>query len=89
MYKLGFKYKKAGIVLSQLDQTQVRQKDLFCDEKLESNSDMDMALDRINEKFGKDTIKLGSEGYIKSWRPKDNLAPPSYTTSIEDIPTAH
>ena len=42
----------------------------------------------INRKFGRSAIKLASEGFSQSWRPKDDLAPLSYTTKLSDLPIA-
>jgi DNA polymerase V len=83
----GFNYRKTGVVLSNLDETQQRQKDLFSESDGEESPHIDDAIDKINFRFGKGSIRLATEGFNRSWRPKDNLAPPSYTTSLNDIPT--
>jgi DNA polymerase V len=88
LYRSGFNYRKTGIVLSQLDASQEIQGDLFGVEKNENVPLIDKLLDNINEKLGKDTIKLAVEGFNREWRPKDDLAPPSYTTNILELPTA-
>lgn len=84
----GYSYRKTGIVLSQLDVVKEKQGDLFSADFDSDTSIIDNVSDTINSKFGKDTIKLGSEGFSQAWKPRDELAPPSYTTDINEIPTA-
>jgi len=87
LYKKGFNYRKTGIVLSQLEAVQEIQPDLFSIEEEDSFPVIDDALDQINAKFGSGSIILASEGFSKTWKPKDNLAPPSYTTNLFELPT--
>jgi DNA polymerase V len=88
LFKQGYNYRKIGVLLSKLEASQEIQGDLFSDSKDEINPIIDTAVDRINEKFGRNTIKLASEGYNTNWKPKEDLAPPSYTTNINELPTA-
>lgn len=43
----------------------------------------------VDEAFGRGAIRLAAEGFNKEWRPKDSLAPPSYTTDWNALPIAH
>lgn len=87
LYKVGFNYRKTGIVLSQLEAAQEIQPDLFSIDRGNSFPLMDDALDQINAKFGSGSIKLAREGFSRTWKPKDDLAPPSYTTNILELPS--
>lgn len=89
LFRPGFNYRKVGIVLSQIDSSKETQGDLFSHEEADEISNIDKSVDSINARFGKNTIRLASEGFNRDWRPKDDLAPPSYTTNIDDLPTAH
>jgi DNA polymerase V len=89
LFRPGFNYRKIGIVLSQIDSSKETQGDLFSHEKADEISNIDKSVDSINARFGNNTIKLASEGFNRDWRPKDDLAPPSYTTNIDELPTAH
>jgi len=44
------------------------------------------AMDDINRKMGKASIKLASEGFKRPWRMKQGNKSPSYTTRWEDLP---
>lgn len=86
LYKQDFNYRKTGIVLSQLEAVQEIQPELFSLDQGECFPLVDDALDLINTKFGSGSIRLASEGFSKTWKPKDNLAPPSYTTNLSELP---
>ncbi len=87
-FKEGVNYRKTGVVLSKLEESQERQPDLFSSEDPSTFPLMDDTLDKINTKFGKSLIQLASEGFSKRWKPRDDLAPPSYTTNLKDLPSA-
>lgn len=87
LYRKGFNYRKTGVILSEFNAVQEMQHDMFNIEEPDKSPLVDNALDQINAKFGKGAVRLASEGFTRSWKPKDNLAPPSYTTNIMELPT--
>jgi DNA polymerase V len=87
LYQKGFNYRKTGVILSDFTFVKEMQPDMFGVDEPENFALVDNALDKINAKFGKGAVRLAVEGFNKSWRPKDNLAPPSYTTNIMELPT--
>jgi DNA polymerase V len=76
LYKSGHVYQKAGVLLNDLVPDEGRQRDLFFD-GLESNdaqSTQVMAvLDAINQRYGSQTLKLGSEGFKAPWKRSNTL----------------
>ena len=44
------------------------------------------AMDRINKKYSKGTIKLASEGVDKAWAINRNFKSPNYTGSWKELP---
>lgn len=52
-------YRAVGVVLEKFTYGENRQTSLFDDQKLEKNLTLAKTLDRIEEKFGKDSIKIG------------------------------
>ena len=42
------------------------------------------ALDGINDKFGKDKVRLAIQGYSRKWAIKQEQLSPCYSTRIED-----
>jgi DNA polymerase V len=44
-----------------------------------------LTLDSINNKLGKETIKLASEGFKKPWKMKQESKSPNYTTDWRQL----
>ncbi len=89
IFKPGYYYKKAGICLEDLIPKDPRQLDMFHQpsaEALERTEQLMSIFDRINQKFGKSTIRLAAEGYSKQWAMRRQLKSPSYTTRWSDLP---
>jgi DNA polymerase V len=87
LYQKGFNYRKTGVILSDFNIVGKMQCDMFRVEEPKNFALIDNVLDQINGKFGKGAVRLAAEGFTKSWKPKDNLAPPAYTTNIMELPT--
>ncbi len=90
LYKSGFHYKKVGVCLEDLTQSHDQQLDLFhqsTEATLQKTADLMNALDGINRKFGRHTIKLAAEGFIKPWAMRADMQSPHYTTRWSDLPT--
>jgi len=46
-------------------------------------------LDRINETFGRGTVRLGAEGLQQAWAMKQDRRSPRYTTRWDEVPVVH
>lgn len=89
IFKAGFYYKKAGVCLGDLIPKNPRQIDMFhqlTDEQLCHTEQLMNVLDRINQKYGRSTIRLAAEGYSKPWAMRAELKSPAYTTRWSDVP---
>ena len=87
LYRPNYNYAKAGVMLSELVTGEAVQTDLFSQMQVSvKSSELMAAMDRINRKMGKESIKLASEGFKRPWRMKQENKSPSYTTSWEDVP---
>ena len=63
IYRAGFAYTKAGVMLSELIPAKQRIPTLFDDPaQLARSTALMQALDRINQAYGQGTIKLAGEG---------------------------
>lgn len=81
LYWPGYKYQKAGVMLGDIVPQEGIQTDLFTTKLADSKSERLMtALDAINRKMGKESVKLGSEGFRRPWKMKQENRSPSYTT---------
>jgi len=47
------------------------------------------ALDRINRRWGRDTLASGSAGFSRPWKSRQAYRSPAYTTSWHELPLVH
>jgi len=83
IYRQGYRYKKAGVLLYGL--TKAKQTRGLLDYDRESSDSIMNTLDRINERYGSSTIRLASEGVDKSWSMRRESVSPCYTTRFDDL----
>lgn len=94
IYCQGFKYAKAGVMLLDLQPDSIIQGelDLGDDEFLEDTADkarLMSALDAINKRYGRGTMKIASaglDGDRRVWSMRQERRTPAYTTNWADIP---
>ena len=83
IYRKGYRYKKAGVILYGL--TNANQTRGLLDNDRENSDAIMSTLDRINHRYGSSTIRLASEGITKSWRMKREKVSPCYTTRFDEL----
>jgi len=83
LFRERFLYKKCGIMLLDLTQGQVQQPDLF--HHVNQNPKLMKLVDSMNHKYGKSTVRFGSEGFDKQWVMRSERKSPAYTTRWDDI----
>jgi len=90
IYKPNYNYAKAGVMLSELVPAEGIQTDLFSKSQTSLKSESLMiAMDKINRKMGKESIKLASEGFKRPWKMRQENKSPSYTTLWDEIVTVN
>ena len=86
IYKDGFRYIKAGVMLSDIAPAGIRQGDLFADHSTAPNtSNLMKTIDQINFKMGKGVLKLASDGIEQGWKMKTGNRSPAYTTRWSEL----
>jgi len=93
IYRPGFRYQKAGILLDGLQPAQGRQRSLFEDVQGGQRGERLMAvLDRVNQRMGSGTLRLLGEGPGTDppprWKTKAARLTPCYTTRLADLAVA-
>ena len=78
-------FTKAGVMLDDLLAEEERPRTLF-DVMRPKSAQLMSALDQVNDRFGKKTLVLASEGMKRSWALRADHRSPRYTTRIEDLP---
>jgi len=89
VYRPGFGYHKAGITLLDLLPKANQQFSLFVPEGLVGarNEKLMGALDRINQRYGRGTLRLAAEGVDQDWRMRRGNLSPRYTTEWSELPS--
>ncbi len=87
IYKSGFRYKKAGVILSEISDQAIQQPDLFSSP--DEQSDLMETIDSINGRFGKGAIKLAEDGSRMRWAMRQEKKSPGYTTDWDEIATCN
>ena len=80
-----FGFTKAGVMLDDLVRIEERPLTLFNVPKPKSQALMS-ALDQVNDRFGRKTMVLASEGVKRPWQLRADHRSPRYTTRIADLP---
>lgn len=53
---------------------------------IERQSQLNQAMDRVNQKYGRGTVAIAAAGIQKGWRMKRARVSPAYTTRFEELP---
>lgn len=91
IYKPSASYHRGGVLLGELSRDGQFQTDLlgYMDAKAYSKEQRRMlALDGINDKYGRKTAYMASEDLDVSWEPKRQQRSPRYTTNWDELPIA-
>jgi DNA polymerase V len=86
IYRGGYVYQKAGVMLTEIIAVTARPRTLFDDVAAQQKSAVLMeTLDRINRRMGSGTMQLLGEGTRKSWSMRRGNASQRYTTEWDEL----
>jgi DNA polymerase V len=89
IYRLGYRYVKAGILLNDLvSEDSNVQLHLFKSLPREKERAISRALDKLNNRYGRNIVRTGTMGVGARWDMKRDRKSASFTTSFRDIPLA-
>ncbi len=80
----NIKFKKAGVVVTELIDENKKQLQLF-DEENPKHLALMKAMDRLNNKIGDKKVKLATQNLSLTWNMNQNHLSPKYTTNFKDI----
>lgn len=87
IYKPGFNYQKAGVMLADIRPRENLQGDLFANEAWSKRRAKLMeTMDAINSRWGRGSMRVAAEGVQKSWQMKRERMSPGYTTDWNGLP---
>lgn len=84
IYRVGFEYKKGGVILNHIVPRSENQLNLF-DTDTEDNEHLSSVVDLINKRYGSYTIKSAACGVHQKWRTIADFKSQRYTTSWNEI----
>jgi len=88
IHRPGFAYQKAGVMLSDIRPCLRNQLSLFPSPgATREKRRLMQALDQINARWGRGTLRLAAEGLDKEWQMKRGHLSPGYTTEWAGLPT--
>ncbi|MGC0155403.1 Y-family DNA polymerase [Chromobacterium vaccinii] len=85
IYKKGYLYHKAGIVLMEIGPRGVVQSDLFAAPLDPRRQHLMKTLDAISRQFGRGTVRLASEDMTDRWQMRQDVRSPRYTTRLDEL----
>lgn len=85
LFRPGFLYNKAGVMLSDLSASGVAQADLFRAEDSERSQTLMATIDRMNQKMGRGTVFFAGQGIQQRWRMQAGMKSPPYTTDWNSL----
>ncbi len=89
IYDKNASYHRAGVWLSDFVPDNQLQTDLLGEVSPAVHSQKLarlQAIDQLNDRFGKNTVRYASEDLAQAWQPKRQLRSPRYTTRFDELP---
>ncbi len=88
VFKEGYTYKKAGVIVQDIIPEDSTQTSLF-ENRDERHIPLMQAVDKINLLLGQQKVRLASQDPKRIWKMKQEKLSPRYTTDLNDIITIH
>lgn len=88
LYRPGYRYQKAGVLLLDLTSALTIQADLFDDRPGERGQRLMQTVDRLNRHMGRDTVRFGAPNVRQRWTLRAAHKSRCYTTRWDELPSA-
>jgi DNA polymerase V len=86
IYRPGYRYRKAGVMLERLQPIEAESRRLFGDLDYERDKRLMAIVDELNSKYGRGTLTFGCDSQQhQNWKMKRQMLSPFYTTNINDV----
>lgn len=85
IFKHNLLYKKTGVIVSGISSENVIQGNLFEKNTNDKNKNISKLVDKLNNRYGKDFIKLAVQGNNKDWKLKQEKLSQRYTTKWSEL----
>ena len=85
LYRPGYRYKKAGILLLELAPAAAVQGDLFVAADPPRSKARMRAVDMLNRRFGRETVSFAAAGRQRAWKLRSEFLSPRFTTNWDEL----
>lgn len=85
IYRSDCIYKKAGVIVHEISPENQMQLNIFDTVDRSKRKSLMKAYDTINNKMGRDTVRLTVQGYDRKWKMRQEQLSPCYTTRITEL----
>jgi DNA polymerase V len=86
LWRDGFRYRKAGVLLVDLVRREDLPANLFAQAASPRQDRLMAAVDAANDRFGRGALQLGLSAPASAWRMRRQAKTPSWTTNWQEIP---
>lgn len=87
LWRDGYRYQKAGVMLSAVRPAHELQTD-WLEPRVTANTRLMQTIDALNDRFGRGAVSLSHGGLQRHWQMKQSFKSPAYTTDWHALPTA-
>ncbi len=84
IYKEGYHYKKAGVIVMGITPEDTKQFTLFTNEN-PKHLPLMKTIDRLNKSLGQNKVKFAAQDLGRTWKMKQEKLSPRYTTKLTEI----
>lgn len=88
IFKNGFMYKKAGVMMMDISPDNPLQLNLFDSLNRKKHDRLMQVIDKLNSKYGRNSVSLAAQGDGKKWWIRQEKLPPYWSTRLSDLPVA-
>jgi DNA polymerase V len=88
IFRAGYDYTKAGVILTDLVQAEQIQQDFFAKPDSERNSSLMQIIDDVNRRYCNKGLFWGAQGVRQAWKPRCDFRSPRYTTNWDELMVA-
>ena len=89
IFKEGFHYKKAGVIVSDIVPAGSIQGNMFYELDSLKQGKIMAAMDKLNGAMGKNKVIVGRQGFERKWKLRQEKLSPFYSTRLSDIITVN
>jgi len=88
MWRPGYRYAKAGIVLLDLYPAQALPNSMFPSRDPARSAMLMRTIDALTDRYGRGAVRIASSAPEGSWNMRRQRLSPRYTTAVEEMLTA-